>query len=211
MEDCLTPTLITQPQFLFNVTPTAIQCSKEVHKLMASRRSFTPIPKNFLSPGLSPIYKVGSTDSSPVTTHHSSSFQEFKKPSTLAPASIEKLFTPSSSLNMLSPHLASVAFGKDLAIASPASTSYSDYSNEASPQYSDRNIIVNTSILNHALTIQSILKSLGLENYCDVFENAGLNFNNMKNFNCSDLKNIGINSEEDCRRIIKTLKQLNLI
>ncbi|XP_065359298.1 protein matrimony [Calliphora vicina] len=194
MEDCRTPTFDTVREFKFNVTPTAMTPTahtyQEVHNIMASKRCFTPVHTNFRSPCLSPIYKLPGSLSSPLTEHHSSSFMEFKKPSLLAKPVVTYTASPKygDKKTFLSP---CPAFGSNFS----HSPSYcnADVSSLSSPLEDSKN----SSVLNHTLTLKILLKTLGLECYCENFERAGIDCQNLMDIKTSDLQGIGIKSVED--------------
>lgn len=213
MEDCRTPTLAAPREFIFNVTPTMINNStasyyQDVHKIMANMRSYTPIRTEVRSPGISPIFKLANSLSSPVNTHHSSSFKEFKKPSLLSTTKPVVTYTPSPkfgehSNRYLSPCPSFVGACNFSASLSPSpSLKLADCSTSSdiiSPQTINES---NASMLDHKLTIRLHLKNLGLERYCEQFESAGIDCDNLTNITTSDLKGIGIQSD-DCERIME--------
>ncbi|XP_073843756.1 matrimony [Musca autumnalis] len=219
MEDCRTPTLAAPREFIFNVTPTMINNSasyyQDVHNIMANMRTYTPIHTEVRSPGISPIFKLANSLSSPVTTHHSSSFKQFKKPS-LIPKPVVASYTPSPKFSdktanhFLSPcpsFMGASNFTTTSSSSSP-SGSYHSLNNSSisgGGDSSSPHIMANesnASILNHTLTINLLLKTLGLERYCEKFENAGIDCNNLMNIKTTDLKGIGIKSD-DCERIME--------
>lgn len=209
MEECCTPTLAAPREFIFNVTPTMINNTttsyyQDVHNIMANMRTYTPIHTEVRSPGISPIFKLANSLSSPVTTHHSSSFKEFKKPS-LMPKPVVTSYTPSPKFGdgnanrYLSPCPSFVGasnFSKSSLSPSPSLNSLNSSNGDSMGNES------NASILNHTLTINLLLKTLGLERYCEKFEKAGIDCNNLMNIKTTDLKGIGIKSD-DCKRIME--------
>ncbi|XP_013112946.1 uncharacterized protein LOC106091079 [Stomoxys calcitrans] len=213
MEDCRTPTLAAPREFIFNVTPTMINnnatsCFQEVQARMTNLRSYTPIHSDVHSPAISPIFKLATSLSSPVTTHHSSSLQEFKKPTLISKPVVSYTPTPSfvesSKRRYLSPCPSFVGACNFSAsrTPSPTSISVSEYSNSGdviSPHSCNEST---SSILNHTITIGLLLKTLGLEQYCEHFENAGIDCNDLMNIKMTDLKGIGIQSD-DCERIME--------
>lgn len=212
MEDCRTPTFTnTSNRFKFNLTPTPINVSsahsyQDVHNIMASRRSFTPVQTNFRSPGLSPIDKLPGSLSSPVTAHHSASFMEFKKPSLLAKSVVTYTPSPKYGESAVSKFLSPcpLALGSNYSSSPSFANSTADF-NGSSPQLSDSR---NTSVLNHALSIKLLLKTMGLERYCENFENAGLDYNNLMNIKTGDLISIGIKSDEDRNCIMEMFENV---
>ncbi|KAM7358839.1 matrimony [Cochliomyia hominivorax] len=194
MEDCRTPTLTAQREFKFNVTPTPLNSTvhtyQDVHNIMAGRRSFTPVHTNFRSPGLSPIYKLPGSIASPITSHHSSSFIEFKKPTLLSKTVVTYTASPkyNDKTTFLSP---CPPMGNNYSI-SPSNSSAD--TTGISPKLEDSR---NTSVLNHTLSIQLLLKTLGLERYCENFEKAGIDCQTLMDIKSFDLKSIGIKSKED--------------
>ncbi|XP_075164472.1 matrimony [Haematobia irritans] len=211
MEDCRTPTLTAGREFIFNVTPTmmnnnATSCFQDVHARMSTMRSYTPIHSEVHSPAISPIFKLANSLASPVTTHHSSSFNEFKKPSLLSKPVVNYTPSPTSftrnSSRFLSPcpsFMGACNFSASLS-PSPTSLRVADCSSEVISPHSCNES--NSSILNHEMTIRLLLKTLGLERYCEHFENAGIDCNNLMNVKTTDLKGIGIQSD-DCERIME--------
>lgn len=191
MEDCRTPTFTTPREFKFNITPTAINpnviACPDVRNIMASRRSFTPVNTNFRSPGLSPIYKLPGALASPVTAHHSSSFMEFKKPILLPKSMATYTASPNCSEQVfLSP---CPSFGNSF-----SSPSCENKDICKSPQLDESK---SNSVLNQTLNIKILLKTLGLEHYCENFERAGIDYQTIADFKSCDLKSLGIKSDED--------------
>lgn len=209
MEDCRTPTFDTPVEFKFNLTPTNMNAHyPDLRNVMTGRRSFTPIPNQFRSPGLSPIYQLAGSVMSPVTAHHSSSFMEFKKPTFMAKPVVT--YTPSpkyggnttrTSSTFLSPCPPPV-YGSNFS-SSPLYDN-ADLSG-SSPQLSNSS---NSSVLNHTMTIGLLLKSLGLERYCKNFEKAGIDCNNIMNIKKCDLKKIGIKSVDDRNCIMEMFENV---
>lgn len=202
MEDCCTPTFTTPREFLFNVTPMDVRTYQDVHNIMAGRRSFTPLQPNFRSPGLSPIYKLPGSVSSPVTAHHSSSFMEFKKPTYIPKPVITYAASPKYSENssiFLSPALPG-------SFSSPSMCSPVQ-GNGFSPQMEESK---SSSVLNCTINIQLLLKTLGLERYCENFERAGIDCHNLMNMKSYDLKKIGIQSDEDRNCIMEMFENVVL-
>lgn len=204
MEDCRTPTFTAPREFKFNVTPTPMNSTvhtyQDIHNIMASRRSFTPVHTNCRSPGLSPIYKLPGSTASPLTSHHSSSFMEFKKPSLLTKPVVTYTASPkySDKTVFLSPCPPSFASN----FSTSPSNGAADVSG-ISPKLEDSR---NNSVLNHTLSIQLLLKSLGLERYCENFEKAGIDCRTLMDIKSFDLKSIGIKSKED-RHCIREMFQ----
>ncbi|XP_037818580.1 protein matrimony [Lucilia sericata] len=199
MEDCRTPTFTTPREFKFNVTPTAknstVHSYHDIHNIMANRRSFTPVHNNYRSPGLSPIYPVDTL------THHSSSFMQFKKPTLLAKPVVTYTASPKygDKTNFLSP---CPAFGSNFS----TSPSYGTSDNSSkSPQSEDSK---NISILDHTLSIKILLKTLGLERYCENFEKAGIDCKYLMDIKSCDLINIGITSREDRNCIMEMFQNI---
>lgn len=215
MDDCRTPTLTAPGEFIFNVTPTLINNAatsyyQEVHSIMANMRSYTPIHTDVRSPAMSPIYKVAGSISSPVTSHHSSSFGQFKKPSLLARPVVTYCASPkySDRNQYLSP---CPAFGGSNSsfILSPIPSIKGECSGVSSQAGGDQG--VNASMLNRTLTIPLLLRALGLECYCECFERAGIDCSNLRSIKLSDLKGIGIQSDNDCERIMEMFESFNSV
>lgn len=63
-------------------------------------------------------------------------------------------------------------------------------------------------VVNHAANVEQILMHMGLENYVTNFEEAHIDLVELASLERADLVKIGLNTDEDCNRIMDVLHTL---
>uniref|UniRef100_A0A1A9VZG4 Exocyst complex component 7 n=2 Tax=Glossina brevipalpis TaxID=37001 RepID=A0A1A9VZG4_9MUSC len=99
-------------------------------------------------------------------------------------------------------------FNKSTFSLSPQFSPITSSCNNLNIEYGSPHNLIN-SILNSTLTINLLLKYVGLEMYANYFEKSGIDINDFMKLKRLDLQKLGIVGEDDCDRIERFLEDLN--
>ncbi|KQS43453.1 protein matrimony [Drosophila erecta] len=217
MENCRTPT--NKTKITLNCTPTLKERRWNTLKVNTSNvRCSTPIFGNFRSPNLSPIENMG-TKKSPVSPmrfatfkklpskahHHHHHQHHHHQPSHGTQLKPPPFILPKSQEEIIEPE-------REIKISSSPDTCSDDSNMENSLALESRRRSIKASnhsyVVNHAANVEQILMHMGLENYVTNFEEAHIDLVELASLERADLIKIGLNTDEDCNRIMDVLRTL---
>lgn len=217
MENSRTPT--NKTKITLNRTPTLKERRWNTLKVNTSNvRCSTPIFGNFRSPNLSPIENMGTKGKSPVSPMR---FATFKKvPTKVHPKQQQQqqhqhchrtqlkpppFVLPKPQEEIIEPE-------REIKSCSSPDTCSDDSNMETSLALESRRRSIKASnhsyVVNHAANVEQILMHMGLENYVTNFEEAHIDLVELASLERADLVKIGLNTDEDCNRIMDVLHTL---
>ncbi|XP_016978877.1 protein matrimony [Drosophila rhopaloa] len=212
MENCLTPT--NKTKITFNRTPTLKERRWNTLRVNTSNvRCSTPIYGNFRSPNLSPIENMG-TKKSPASPML---FGAFKKQPMKMHHQQHHQYNPRNQLkppifNLPKPQEEIKEPEREIKSSSSPETCSDDSNMETSLTLESRRRSIIASnhsyAVNHAANVEQILMHMGLENYVTNFEEAHIDLVELASMKRADLIKIGLNTDEDCNRIMEVLDTL---
>jgi len=213
MENCRTPT--NKVKITFPRTPTLKERRWNTLKVNTSNvRCSTPIFGNFRSPNLSPIENMG-TKKSPASPMR---FEAFKKPPMkIAHNQHSHQHSHRTQLkppvfNLPKPQEEITETEREFKSCSSPDTCSDDSSRDTSLTLESRRRSIKASnhsyVVNHAANVEQILMHMGLENYVTNFEEAHIDLVELASMERADLIKIGLNTDEDCNRIMDVLHTL---
>ncbi|XP_016992521.1 protein matrimony [Drosophila takahashii] len=210
MENCRTPT--NKTKITFNRTPTLKERRWNTLKVNTTNvRCSTPIFGNFRSPNLSPIENMGTKKSPaspmlfkkpPLKVHHQQQHHQHIHRNHLKPPVFN---LPKAQEEIIEPERESKS-------CSSPDTCSDDSNMETSMARESRRRSIKASnhsyVVNHAANVEQILMHMGLENYVTNFEEAHIDLVELASMERADLIKIGLNTDEDCNRIMDVLHTL---